>query len=1724
MDDESDVSAPDNELQSPETVQSPLNTSESSELAGDAASFAYIQLERAHMVRAFRKESDGIRKVVKETQKETQSVREEVLQMKQELREEREESRALRQESRALRQESREERQRHAEEMKAAKAREAALKQMVQVLQVNNPQAKVQADALRDQTRLAERRRRRCRALRQQLQRMYLAEKKKVVHDYTRIVLDRMASHCEPGGKVLMSMESIAASGTMAADQSGDQQAGSKRKWKRFKSAIKHVQVKLPGPFVGRRGEGGAFVGGLEANPRRLIATVMNWCEHNLSIRAASRAVAYELEMMQEEVHVCAERHTGQTASTRRSFPGNSGDKKLDVFGNFCEATITQAIHAFNTTVDRWMAKEILSASGIHLAFDISTFTVFHQQSIYLFASWVKVSGKDAAGNPLWTVTFKEGFLPSIAVGEKLSRRLHDTEGNLFDTETTRASATSLILADLLAIVEHPCVSFGVDDGGEGAGVDDPSSAGNSRANKNGVGSYRNEIFVTRAAFEQAMKRDGELLTKCMDLSQVPDDVRLLLEKRDQPKTLIPVTKFNSCPGILYIREGDEVSTEVLGIRPSISFDPIPCISLVEDGVANVFLCLKHLANTVALHSCKLTMQHVRSMASVNLAVNNTWIFIRVLTVIAKIFLLPGCGPQSELQKEVSRRLQELSPAMFAAVRARYTHARNFARLSEVCDTRWGAVGQGSVDLNTRWPEIAVGMVLTFSEGLDQHRIDATVSVWSVEGFSHRGMIKMTSPKIGRVVFRLNDPGFIFGTCLNAFFHVFVHSIPLKMSSYNKESSSHVMGGVGSLLRSVHHFLIRGMWLICPIPKMWLRWKDDLIRKLPGVLYTTKNSQDTDGWAMHYPLQWKALASAEPRKGVLMLNPSACLPRKKDVSLVRHLYGPAYCPEMDGAITNLYEVINKVSNLKFDHPRSVLPKGLIRNLCSGPQDHPHERRSLMVRAVATMAVHTARCLVKKFGSVLFDPHMFVAGISSVDKVQVLDTNSQKSMYYVASDVALANAACLTGQMRELEQAYAPQLVDGEKLGHFMHGPLRTLFLDPNAQKELAEFRKARGVMLDPRWKEDGSYWRAHDKWCSFRPVPYSAFPALATVSLQCAAMPKTNQKVEGGFSLASMAYRCNRRNQGPELNSETIRKKNAANLGVIPVVQSKDFLNEFAKTSRHRRRNLALYKKCFAPNTGLTEEKYDARMREDMPQYVRNGGAWRFTNIEDVTLESANALKRPDRNGGRKQNSRHREAAVDADEIQPDAVRDSTRTLGRRRLTPSAAPPTRWTLELLNKERVQTLKDMCKVQGLGVPPSANKKDLVAALLADQDSHPESSNIESQAQCDSSEVQMEGDNTCENGDEVLGANPLEAAWEGGLEEAAEDSGPIVVSEPMDLGAHAPSAEGAHVGPAIPATAGATDCVHNLRKTTAEVELEMQNFLRDCQDAGVDPFNLDVDSIVPDSVLENFDRVMSEKAVDIEGENSESDSEDAVQAIPLRTNAIKDVKTRKVGLWKREYAEALAGSSSWKPCKVIGAPTKNTSREARSRCLLGTPLKSVILEREDDDNVGKQFTVNTSGRVFYLLRTPVCVELVHLTQIYHPKDHPETVWIEYYRVLANSAAIQVCDRADTNFQRFLSSDGTTISTASAGSKQLEIERAEREQQGKSELYHWGDVLCTSNAASLVGGVYWLTRADEKEWITDNQCKADVLKSVKDKFPITNLNSMDFVVVGSCFSDSN
>ncbi len=49
-----------------------------------------------------------------------------------------------------------------------------------------------------------------------------------------------------------------------------------------------------------------------------------------------------------------------------------------------------------------------------------------------------------------------------------------------------------------------------------------------------------------------------------MDLSQVPDDVRLLLEKRDQPKILNPVTNLICAQEFYVFAKQDEEYTREL--------------------------------------------------------------------------------------------------------------------------------------------------------------------------------------------------------------------------------------------------------------------------------------------------------------------------------------------------------------------------------------------------------------------------------------------------------------------------------------------------------------------------------------------------------------------------------------------------------------------------------------------------------------------------------------------------------------------------------------------------------------------------------------------------------------------------------------------------------------------------------------------------------------------------------------------------------------------------------------------------------------------------------------------------------------------------------------------------------------------------------------------------------------------------------------------------------
>ena len=96
-------------------------------------------------------------------------------------------------------------------------------------------------------------------------------------------------------------------------------------------------------------------------------------------------------------------------------------------------------------------------------------------------------------------------------------------------------------------------------------------------------------------------------------------------------------------------------------------------------------------------------------------------------------------------------------------------------------------------------------------------------------------------------------------------------------------------------------------------------------------------------------------------------------------------YGPFYLESMANMISELIQVINSLSELKFDELRNVLPKGSIRSQCAGLlQRYPFERRRVMIKALYIMSRKTFSSVLNKFHPLLYDPHLFLACSSKTE--------------------------------------------------------------------------------------------------------------------------------------------------------------------------------------------------------------------------------------------------------------------------------------------------------------------------------------------------------------------------------------------------------------------------------------------------------------------------------------------------------------------------------------------------------------------------------------------------------------------------------------------------------------------------------------------------------------------------------------------------------------------
>lgn len=1471
---------------------------------------------------------------------------------------------------------------------------------------------------------------------------------------------------------------------SLAANLNPKPGKGEPRRWAFRKVAADMVRVSFPGAFQKR----GPKLSGIMANPARLSSKVMLWSKYgHISLSAAAKATADEIETVCEDVWVKASRHNGAAV---RSLPGGPG-KPLDAVGRYDRKTMTDGVHTFQMACDGAIAQKLVNADVLHTEVDISTFGTYHMQAIVLHAAWIVRKGVDAAGNLLLAITSLLSFLPAISIGDKIVREFKDDDGKAMATSTGRAAATSFILAGIPGISDHRCRSWGVDGGGEGQGAQGGTGQC-TISNKNGVGSYRNVVDVTREGYEQAMAKNGPILTRVMDLMNVPDDQRECLSARPAPKTLTPVRNYMTCPRELVIRErhasyetGRPVWTgnlirESLPSRPSMSQDPLPCMAMVMGGVALVFDCTKHLAHTAAQHSFRLMVPFVKDLASTILSLSNVWIHSRLISWAGKVFGLADCGPVTSLQNDVAQGIKALNQSLYQKIQSMFSSTKKITKLVEACPTRWGAVTKGAAKLADRLMPMATVVPLALAEGTDQSRLKSAVSVWSKEGFHHGGKLRF-SPKNGRLCWRLTDPGFIFGTHMTAFFDKCCNTPILDATSHHKERCALSIGGVGSILRRILFFLTRLMWVVLPVPRDLCNatWKD-AVRELrviiearakgqpidkrrfraliclltaPGALLKEKPTNVGGGaWDVFYPLQYKNVVTGQPKTGLVMPNPTlGRSPGDGAETPLEHCYGPFYRDGMNEMIPNLLQIINSLCEMRFDdEERNFLPKGVIRNQCSGSQRYPWERRQVMIKALFFNTRSHIDSILKKFYHVLIDPHLFLSCAAQTESVKVMDSTGMESEYHIATDDALANAALLQIQLQEIVRAYAPQLGENEQLGQFWHGPLRDYLLDASCQEDLTRFREARNTTLNVGLVESGftdatrvsfkpiqGLTYAHIR-AEKRPKPLTAYPRIAHLAFKAIAQPRTQNRVEGGYSICSGEFRAGKRHQKGEMWSASIRRKNVFNSGLAGFVRRKEFTAKLGAFLAFRRAHRRAIKKIYEPDLGESEQKMEARMKSDLPQYIKDGGSFEETHVCDGK-ESNKVLKAPDRNGGASQNIRHRGLT----ETPSNNLRENELALTGRR------PRQRRAEHDASLNSIQDVEE----GGLLSLETAAADDQPMLDIADP-----TANDDTQA------------------DHYRGGLQLDIL-------AADHSCTNVSAATLPVGSEI-----------AVAASGETE----------------QQVIDDEEDLGLEPGDLDRLFAALDAP-EGFNASLSQLNHPPEQGEAESDSEEDEAAKPLSVDRFPDVQKRNVGVFKREYAEALATSRSWRASDII--ETKAAKRKGSD-----AQISEVTLRRSDRI----EFKAKASNRIFYILRTPAGAEFIRIESIFMTSD--TAVMLRYSRVLCSSEAVVAADRKSDLIETVRRSNGEQILSRRSGSDAILRQLESRRRANKTELFHWGDVPWEAKASNLVGAVYWIPLVEEdgfeRERTLKQKAKEVVIRDFAPK--IKNLSEVDRVVVGEPFSD--
>jgi hypothetical protein len=1371
---------------------------------------------------------------------------------------------------------------------------------------------------------------------------------------------------------------------------------------------------------------------------------------------------------------------------TRRSVD-LSNPTPINAVGANSPQTVNRDILAVQLAVARKIVADdmVQKADLVHLQVDSSTFGRFNMQAVLLTLMYIKWQDlPDALGTPMCHVIMKSCCLDSLPCADKQAKDVV-RKGVLVDYRKEAAFnfGMQLIMAGIAAaILAHNCVVLGLDRGIEGVGAGKGRKWAAKRDAFCGRGGYLEQVWGTREALVQpiASEEYGPILVLLMAFLGVSQEDQEF-ETRPAPIPMDTEAPVHRVPMEFVqltrvVDPADKTKKVTIKREASVLNETNPKVStyahplrkypLYPGGSADVEWCDKHALSCAVKMTTNAMKAFFREVMRMIRLIRNQHIWIALSTQASAVLEAKGCRKLDDTDLELR---DALGPERLEAMKR--SNPAGLQLPVEACVTRWGLLYAGAAEMCANLLLFSALFPLALADGTHANKILAMQAVCSKGGFVNQGKIHYSNPRVGQAVHYMMQPDHILRQRIVQFNHRFVWQPLLAACAHNKECAMTKLRGLGSLVLVVLWVLQRGIWAAVSA-----RTKAQ-----------KKSKQNCKTWKMHLQLGHRGPTQVQLSKvsglflSARLENEWAWRDRPRDfvsqkMSPLKHLYGEFYTPAMEHGISDLQKAIVDACRMdlaaKSDEPLVMLPADLRSSFCGWKSKQKsagggQKQSSYWFRIQQAMwLLHRDTCaaavaLTKKYRLTICDPQGYLAGMIGVEAHRILFGQFEYEGPGTVGTFHTANVLARANAAVLWLQA-RELLVRDPNVADHLQCPLKQLY-SPEAIIELKKFWLGAPVKEDLQKHgtlmsdEDGA---KPDISALFYPV--LKFPIIAKLSMLAAARPTSNNAVESRWSILTGKYMSGMRNAKGLCLSQNAKQPDFHTFKMKEWMVLPSFL-AIVKVA------YCFLLEHFVSITSLFEARHDASQRK--MKELR----------EDLAQQSY-----PDTNIRAKKKN---EKSNSKDNIQPGRAqrraqpRNQSNQLSGSSGSESDDSENSWSAD--NSESDESIRQHSCASGDDAADDSDTENVPPPVAAAQGKARKTQlnqqpNVEPNSRMTRSQSQT---------------IPNSA-------DAADGS----LSAPSRIPSSSSSSSSSANSGEVPALAAAAQG-YGEKSQSQQPSLEKPSSTDGSFDATSPPTR---GGIVDDSSSQATACSDAPGRASKDKSHLEPMSEDEVcdwtiHPVELKSE-LEETTAQRLGPYRLNYTRWMLKSRKWKKTDV------SFTKKAR-----GDVISVAHLTRCD----GVKFDLVARTSVFYVLHTPMGLELISVQSMALSVTHGSCLVVTFNRVLGTKRAAQAAESREDLVTTLACKGRPPIISTRLGSDNLT--RLLNAQQKGATVVHEGDIAYTDLAHNIVGVVGSLTPN-----ATDIQDKKILLGRLRANQSIAasqakDISCFDVVIQGPHFSDT-